>query len=104
MHKFNEYLIESTKLWLGFEHLPTAMNPELKRFITRLKKDADDDVIYIEPKYDFKKASTQLVIKVTDKQLIPKLAVNKDLVGYGQTKATSQVLTSSYQIPKSFTV
>jgi len=94
MHKFNEYLIESTKLWLGFEHLPTAMNPELKRFITRLKKHADDDVIYIEPKYDFKKASTQLVIKVTDKQLIPKLAVNKDLVGYGFIKKGEKFVSS----------
>ena len=94
MHKFNDYLIESTKLWLGFEHLPTAMNPELKRFITRLKKHADDDVIYIEPKYDFKKASTQLIIKVTDKQLIPKLAVNKDLVGYGFIKKGEKFVSS----------
>ena len=83
MYKFNEYLTEATKQWLGFEHLPRTMNPELKRFFRKLKKVADAEVIYIEPRYDFRTARKQLVIKITDKAAIAQLAVNKDLLGYG---------------------
>jgi len=94
MHNFNEYLTEATKQWLGFEHLPSSMNPELKRFFRRLQKVADAEVIYIEPKYDFRKAKSQLVIKITDKPSIAKMAANKDLLGYGFTPKGDKFVSS----------
>ena len=94
MHNFNEFLTEATKQWLGFEHLPTAMNPELKRFLNRLEKVADAENIYIEPKYDFRKANARLVIKVTDKSAIPKLVKHKSLVGYGFSPSGDKYVTS----------
>ena len=94
MLKFNNYLIEATKQWLGFEHLPTSINPELRRFLDRLRKIAPNDVIYIEPKYDFRKATSQLTIKVTDKSLITKLVQHKDLIGYGFSPSGDKFVTS----------
>jgi hypothetical protein len=94
MFKFNEYLTEATKLWLGFEHLPANMDPELRRFMNRLQKVAPNDVIYIEPSYDFRKAAGQLTIKVTDKPLISKLAAHKDLVGYGFSPSGDKYVSS----------
>jgi len=94
MYEFKEYLTEATKQWLGFEHLPSSMNPELKRFFKRLQKVADADSIYIEPKYDFKKAKNQLVIKVTDKPAISKMVAHKDLIGYGFSPSGDKYVSS----------
>lgn len=94
MLKFNNYLTEATKQWLGFEHLPSSINPELRRFLSRLQKVAPNDVIYIEPKYDFRKATSQLIIKVTDKPLISKLVQHKDLIGYGFAPSGDKFITS----------
>lgn len=94
MHNFNEYLTEATKQWLGFDSLPSAMNPELRRFLNRLQKVADAESIYIEPKYDFRKAKSRLLIKVTDKSALPKIISNKSLVGYGFSPSGDKYITS----------
>lgn len=94
MYKFNDYLTEATKQWLGFDSLPVAMNPELRRFLNRLEKVADSESIYIEPKYDFRRAKTRLVIKVTDKTALPKIVSHKSLVGYGFSPSGDKYVTS----------
>jgi hypothetical protein len=94
VYRFNEYLTEATKQWLGFEHLPSSMNPELKRFLNRLEKVVDSEVVYIEPKYDFKKAASRLVIKITDKAAIPKIAANKNISGYGFSPSGDKYVSS----------
>jgi len=94
VYRFNDYLTEATKQWLGFDHLPSSMNPELKRFLDRLQKVADNDIVYIEPKYDFKKANSRLVIKITDKAAIPKIAADKKIAGYGFTPSGDKYISS----------
>lgn len=87
MHSFKEFLSEATKLWFGFEHLPSksGMDKELYKFFQLLQKHYknDSEFFYIEPKYDFKKANKALTIKITDPQLIKKVAASPYLSDYG---------------------
>jgi|TARA_B110000908_G_C10218189_1_gene433863 hypothetical protein len=70
------------------------MNPELKRFLAKLEKVADYEVVYIEPNYDFRKANSRLVIKITDKSAIPKIAADKNIAGYGFTPSGDKYVSS----------
>lgn len=88
-------LTEATKLWLGFDDLPTKMHPNLKQFFIDLKSVADAESVYVDDKYDFLKASKRLTIKITDKRAIPKMAVDRKLVTYGFSPLGNKYLSSN---------
>ena len=87
MYSFKEFLSEATKLWFGLEHLPnkSGTEKELYKFLQLLKKHygKEDEFFYFEPKYDYRKGNKSLTIKVTDAQLIKKVAASPYLADYG---------------------
>ena len=88
----------AAKLWFGFEHVPSNTNKELKTFLVALKKALGDDFIhaYLDDKYDYAKASTQLEIKITDPEAIKRvgrsLKAKYDMKSNGPNFTTSKLV------------
>lgn len=99
----------STKQWLGFEHIPKApkIEKELGAFFAVFEKafDADRDDIYIDDKYDFQKATTQLLVKITDSKVLNKIPIHPKLKAYGWSRSgdafKTDGLTVNVRIQKS---
>lgn len=96
MLTFGEYLTEATKLWLGFDDLPSRMDSGLKEFFKTFRKHYGDqeEFIYIDDKYNFSRPRGQLQIKVTDKELVKKIANSPYLSKY-QFVSTGENFKSS---------
>jgi len=96
MLRFKTFLSEAAKSWLTFSDLPRAYNPELKTFMVKFQKvlGNNEEFIYIDDKYDFRKATKQLTIKITDKSLIPQLASDSKLSQYGFNKVGDRFISS----------
>lgn len=99
MITFQEYLTEATKEWAGFDDLPSRMDKELAKFFKTFKKyyGKEQDYIYIDDNYNFSSPKKQLVIKVTDKSLVKKIANSPYLSEYMFT-ATGENFKSTEKV------
>ena len=82
--------------WLTFSDLPQNYSTALQKFMLILEDilGSDKEYVYIDSKYNFQKATSKLVIKITDKELVPRLAENPRLSPYLFQKSGEKYITT----------